>query len=900
MRAMWARGGASAGQMRQKMNKPTEKDKGNMNTGQFVNTSSNMVQHVRNIVEGYKMGSLRALAQEPVQNALDAVREGQKKVEVEYRLLQRYTDAGSPCYLLTVTDSGTAGLRGPMVTDSDLQARHFKLKPEENWAAFEAQGYTKEKEDALGSRGQGKAAFLYHSHVPGDTRRMLMLYDTLLEDGEYRLGMRFARPVDQRRSPPLYHEEAKAIIQRDMYQHGDDLSVPLGLMPLLDIGTRVIVPYLDEELLEAMNPGGELERWLQRCWWRAIQTGILRIRLVNEEYRTEEEIHVPNWWRDLPRERGKPSANGSWRDLPDGGRVCIWGDLPIGSGHIRRLVMLHSDALVEDEITNDHPEFAGIQILRGLQWIETRGARENFGDYIPPFKRPGFRAYVEFDKQTDSMLREAENSQHDGFKGQWKIVRAIRGELAARVRDFSSEMGWETAPPISTQQVTQREKTTHTRLLETFLNPNGHKPSLSSTKGDQDGTQLLWDCRLDLEYPDPDCARVDWGQSIRKVYVAVGFEPSEDLIGSADLILEWVDAAGKALEICRREDSISKLWGKDRVQEQFEFGDWQILRGKASREQQIECPVPGECRLRAVVEYRSERVKSAARAVYVQVEPPAPPQQNPITLSISATNIKIRNQKRIDHGQVLDVQINARNRRAETDVYYFTGTLGKEVFAKDVPTELEGTPAGDIPRKIPILSERRQLLDPHQSAPMMIDEVQPLTMTDSSGIYYCRARLADENGNEVANASAPVYFQRDSGKAKNSLPFEIRQEAQQKEMWKLNEALTELTYPSDYPLYKEMQVVQRQHRALQWRLAFIAEITANGLLEWALRPKETGNDSNYEQLYDENHSLDDTLWDDFNRGLEKLSKSVESPTDFARAWRETVAAMLDIFQREND
>ncbi len=134
---------------------------------QFENTSTDMVQTIKNTIQAYKMGALRALAQEPVQNALDAARAGQQTVVVEYRLLRRRMPDGSGCYMLTVTDTGTTGLRGPMVTVEELKRRDYKLKPEENWAAFEAQGYTKENEDALGSRGQGKAAFLYHSHVPG-------------------------------------------------------------------------------------------------------------------------------------------------------------------------------------------------------------------------------------------------------------------------------------------------------------------------------------------------------------------------------------------------------------------------------------------------------------------------------------------------------------------------------------------------------------------------------------------------------------------------------------------------------------------------------------------------------------------------------------------------------------
>ena len=868
----------------------------------FTNTSINMVQTVTNIVEGYKMGSFRALAQEPVQNALDAICEEQKRVEVEYRLLRRLTASRRPCYLLAVTDTGTTGLRGPMVSAAELEARHFKLKPEENWAAFEAQGYTKENEDALGSRGQGKAAFLYHSHIPGETRRMLTLYDTLLANGEYRLGMRFARPVDQILSPPLSNEEAKATIQREMYQLDDTLDIPLGLRPLNDIGTRVIVPYLAEEHLPEMRPNGELSRWLQRCWWRAIQTGKLRIRIV-DEIGNNEEIAVPNWWQDLPPEN-KPSTDGNWHDLLDGGRACVWSDLPLDNKHkIRRLVLLHSDELPEDKITQD-PEFSGIQQLRGSQWIETRGAREDYGDFIPPDKRPGFRGYVEFATHSDIDLRESENSQHDGFDGRRPIVRNIRDVLKAKVHEFSEIMGWEPQQSIPKQQVSQREMKTHTRFLETFLNPNGRKPSSVSSQNGPETPQLLWDCRLDLDYPDQKSARVDWGQAIRNLYVEVAFEPGDELIGSADLLLEWVDAKGDSQEISRREGVIRKEWNSNLAHQQFELGDWKIFRGTANQPWQIECPEPGECKLRAVVEHRGERVTSASRTVYVQSDPPPPPTQQPITLSINTVNDTDGTQRRIDHGQVLHFQINARNRTTQADTYYLTATLSDEIFAKNTPVELEGTPAGDTPRKQSIMIEKRQLLSPQQSAPMKkIDGIQSLVLPDTSGIYHIRAELANENGEPVVTVAKPVYFQRDPSKAKSALPFELEQVVERaKPMWNMNEELTILRWSTGYPLYNELPVPLRQRRALQGKLAFIAEISANGLLEWALRPKEQGDDSNYDQLLEDIGSQSETLWDKYSTRLEKLGNtSVESRIEFGQTWRETVAIMLEIFhQQENN
>ena len=873
-----------------------------MNTAHFTNTSSHMVQEVKNIIDGYKMGSMRALAQEPVQNALDAVRKGSKLVEVEYRLLRRTTQSGERCSLLTVADSGTTGLRGPMVTADELEARNYLLKSDENWAAFEAQGYSKENEEALGSRGQGKSAFLFHSHVPGATRRMLMLYDTRLEDGEYRLGMRFARPVDQILSPPLFDKEARDAMRRDYYQLGD-LAVPLGLKPLPYVGTRIIVPYLSDEVTSQSAPGGELSRWLQRCWWRAIQTGRLRIRVVNDATGEEETIEPPRWWRDLPRDN-QPSASGNWFGLPDGGRACAWSDVDFGDGQrIRRLVLLHSDELEADEIVKDEPEYAGIQILRGAQWIETRGARQDYGDQIPRDKRPGFRGYVEFDRHTDGFLRETENSQHDGFyavgkKG--KTVRDLRAELQARILEFSNEMDWESPSAITTQQVSRREKDTHLRFLETFVNPNGRKPKPGQGTGESDGKQFMWECRLKLSYPDPGKARVDWGQTIRSVYVEVGCKPGDALVGSADLVLEWVDETGNALTLVRKEAAISNSWGEERTQAQIELGNWQVHRGNAKRDRTINCPVSGEYRLRAVVEYRGDRAASAARTVYVQEEPPAPPEHNPVTLSINITNCDDGEKNRIDHAEVVQIDIFSRNRLPDSLPFSLVASADfeNEAYARHLPIDLKGTPVGEIPPKRAILTLKRQLLDPQQPTPLKLDDIPQVTMPESSGRFYVRAELLAGGAYEPKPVSKPVYFQRDPGNAVNRLPFGIEKVDHQKEIWKLNDDLDKLTYSGNYPLYKEMKEMRRLRYALQGRQAFIAEICANGLLEWAFRRKENGDDSNYDQLYDESRGLKDSRWDTFNRLLESLSKS-ESSIHFAQIWREAVSVMLDIFAEES-
>ena len=79
-------------------------------TGQYITTPTNMVGQIRSIIEGYAMGNLRALAQEPVQNSKDEKTD--PRVQVEYQLHRRQTAEGREYYLLTITDSGTGGTQG--------------------------------------------------------------------------------------------------------------------------------------------------------------------------------------------------------------------------------------------------------------------------------------------------------------------------------------------------------------------------------------------------------------------------------------------------------------------------------------------------------------------------------------------------------------------------------------------------------------------------------------------------------------------------------------------------------------------------------------------------------------------------------------------------------------------
>jgi hypothetical protein len=322
-----------------------------------------MVNQVRSIIEGYGMGPMRALAQEPVQNAKDE-KKG-KTVRVEYRLHRREAPDGRECHLLTITDSGTGGLKGLVLDQEQLQERGYALEDGENWAAFEGQGFTEKSGGDLGCRGQGKSAALYHSnpqkHMSDGRDRLLMIYDTLLEDGGYRMGVRYADPSDTILSPPLYDDTARLTVMDD-YQVEHGPLVGMQLEPLEQTGTRIIIPFLRGDTLTAIR-SGELRRWLQRCWWRAIQTGELEVTIVDEDD-SLQTIEVPAWWDGQPWEEGH-SGTKAYND------ILVEDGLPI-----KRIVLSYDPALEADEISGYGTQYGGVQLLRGRQWIETQDIRD--------------------------------------------------------------------------------------------------------------------------------------------------------------------------------------------------------------------------------------------------------------------------------------------------------------------------------------------------------------------------------------------------------------------------------------------------------------------------------------------------------------------------------------------
>ncbi len=657
--------------------------------------------------------------------------------------------------------------------------------------------------------------------------------------------------------------------------------MPLELTPLEEPGTRVIVPYLSQSAQEAIR-NRELHRWLQRCWWRAIQIGDLEITVIDEIQLTTETIEVPSWW-----------ANEPWKH--NDGRVQVKQNIEIEGGlKIKRIVLLYDESMQEEEIDGYGPQYAGVQLLRGRQWIETLDVH----DHVPREFRGGFRGFAEFDRLLERELKKTEKPQHESFDGRSSYVRGIRQEIQSAVQAFAEERGWSSEAVSQTASGGEREIATE--FFTAFASGSARR-----RQGAGSGTTTLnnevvptWRCELKLDFPSKKSARVNWGQFIRNVEVSVRCEPAE-AASRVDVELELAreDDPG-VIPVGQLQDvEIIDGFGKGNM------GDFQIVAGRAG-DGKIRASEPGKYRLRAKALYHEEQVASASRHLYVQEDPPLSPQPKPHTISVSVQNLSREGKHRITNGDEIGVQVTVTNRSPEDAELRVDASLEHELLANGKTVVLDGAPLGDVPTRQAAVSKRlRVYTDSTQGA---LGSESRIVLPQ--GRHYLRADLfVQDNETPVAHASVPVYVEVDPSSNRAELPFELKSIEGEGPlpMWELREEASDqwvLLYPQKYPLYHQLKQPQRQNSKLSGRNSFIVEICANGLLEWALAPVVNGNESRIEQLKESRpDGLSSDKWENYCERLDGLAgahhvEQQENHGEYMKRWRRVVAEMLGMFE----
>lgn len=838
---------------------------------------SDMVQQVQSIIQGYgDNGPIRALAQEPVQNSLDA-KHNSPIVQVEYRLHERRGLDGLPYHLLTVSDSGTHGLRGPALTQEELQERGYELGAEENWAAFEGQGFTKKSDDtAGGKRGQGKSAFLYHSNPPfaARGRRMMMLYDSLLVDDQYRLGVRNANPADTIQTPPWGNGAARERIHGH-FTDDTGIDIDLGLEPLARVGSRVIVPHLSDEAVSAIR-NGELAEWLQRCWWRAIQTGALEIRVIDEEIGHEETVVIPTWWQDEPWIGAQPESV----------EVRSTENVDLGNGlRIKRIVLMHDEGLQSTDAEGGDAQFGGVQLLRGQQWISTIGSGDReLSGFIPPGKRPGFRGFVEFDQSLEKELRDLETPQHHKFERKQSLVQAIYRRVEGAVQEFATELGWrpETGRPRPAPQMDIARD-----ILRWF-----------KTQGEQSTDP--WNCALSFSFPDPNVARVDWGQILENVRVLVTSPSSIPANVTVSLEARHVD---ESVRVSVQANEVISFYDREG---ELRVGDLQIVRN-ASRPDQLQLPLQGKWKLKARVRHNGQQVARASRSIHVHQDP-QDPERDPLTMSISVENWtrSVSGRERINYGDKVAVQINARNSTPGVMNITMNASVAGAVpmLADNQQHSLRATPAGDSVNRQGAWMGDIVFVAP-DTLPLPGDN--PITMPIEPGRHRLNADLvAADDSLDPAAASYTLYVEVDPPN-QSGLPFRLEQLDEDLPRWQLKETSEEtvLQFPAEYATHRELMGADADG-GTERRNAFLLEITCEALIQWTLEP--AWNDHDRTRLDDlfagEPPGVNGESWERFVELMELLERSGGEHSEvpyisFAEDFRNCAAHMMRMYEESH-
>jgi len=451
---------------------------------------------VNSTIHGYRSAKdkLAALAQEPTQNAKDNPMKEGDVPHITFELIKKGSN-----YVLTITDENTRGLDGKRMDTSEVRKLVNQNKGHlvSNFTAMHSDNLSPKKHgaDKSGSRGQGKKALLFHSRYfnKDNAEVMNVFIDSLAkgEDGEnliYRSIFLGALPyralfVSEGKEAKEYLKE---IDLTTLTMDGTPLSqmglkenkIKLGLKALTKNGTRITIPYLNEQTVEGFLDG-TFKRWLERIWWKAIIDKQIKITLKLPN-KNAETIKPLECWKDKPWEN-----NSAGVEIDKFKGTKVWSDIePFSSTarlqaakdfkksgkkiNIKRIVFDWDSERESDEINDgaDQNELNGVQWIRSGQWIKTddidkMSSHASISDIS--FKN-GFRGFIEFDRATEAYLKsdEVETPQHDGYQMPNADIKNIKNVIQEKFEELAVEVGW--------KEVNQGEEQIESGALDNLLN----------------------------------------------------------------------------------------------------------------------------------------------------------------------------------------------------------------------------------------------------------------------------------------------------------------------------------------------------------------------------------------------------------------------------------------------
>lgn len=383
-------------------------------------------QQMKNFVEAYPLDEVmgisdetaiaHAIQKDAIQNSLDAMID-----KDEFSVTFEVDDLVNPSYV-SITDKGTTGLTGePALRRSELERMGSEKYRNEKWSRFQSLGYTHPDvdKDMLGARGQGKFIFI------GGSETKEIIFDSLRDDGVYRVG-HWETGKNDPLMEPLESQEAE-----------DYLNEEIGLDPLEEVGTRIVIPNPKPELYTSLRgiygENSDLRRYISSTWWDALNNGLtVEIGVKGEE---NIEVKPPNLYQ---RFWDNPNSFKYWSKESTG---KPFADENLPGCEVEELIIVRTEEKVP-------PTLRGIALTRRGMTVERM--KPTYGNpQIPQMENEHIFGWIILNQEVERQLRKAEKSSHYHFdlrKGRIpKLLFGRKGWISEQMERFGEkELGWGT------------------------------------------------------------------------------------------------------------------------------------------------------------------------------------------------------------------------------------------------------------------------------------------------------------------------------------------------------------------------------------------------------------------------------------------------------------------------
>lgn len=376
-------------------------------------TYINWPNKIKHIVDSYisKNASIpHATQKDGIQNCIDALNPRNKK---DHKIVIRLVKIENTNCLI-IEDYGTFGLTGDVLRKKDME-RDLPLA--QRWGRFENLAFNKDpSEKTLGARGQGKFMLLAASNKIRFTNKgaeinkenvPYMLYDTLRDDGVYRLGI---RRVYRTESLIKAFEGDDAINELELQTGGD-------LAPLRHIGTRIVIPDIRSDLVKCIQKG-DYAKMIGTTWFPLLQNNEGLIYIEKDGKR--EQVRADNRLLSIP------NSDNSMTKVWKGKKSFKF------NGKKRNISLFFAAHAEEDKIADS--DIKGIGIYRSGMHVMNISHRQ-----IPKEIMDRIYGYIEVDSVIEKELRIVEDPTHYHFDLSKGLPKRVRNFVENELMAFAKE-----------------------------------------------------------------------------------------------------------------------------------------------------------------------------------------------------------------------------------------------------------------------------------------------------------------------------------------------------------------------------------------------------------------------------------------------------------------------------